>query len=299
MVRNELRNDYITESTKNESNLARKYLNGIYMTSENSDYKENVDGSDAVNVKRKLSETGDDANGTDGTPDKVQRLSTDEDKPETESKNEKAEPRRRKQKMSPEINPRKDEPLIEETLESITESEAVPIIVKRKRGRPRKNNPDPPFNPTTPLKKKNYYTPVKKPVANTGEVKRKRGRPRKVVAFGFPTIVSEIKTIILPSDFWSGHVSVTSKRSQVCFTRIVQPIDDNIPVELDRSVKFNDSLNYFVKINNRNVELLAAPKEIKSIKDVEILLQIVNDINTSDNAVLRYMNINNVAKNSR
>lgn len=181
---------------------------------------------------------------------------------------------------------------IPDIAQSITNNMDAGGFPKRKRGRPKKINPDPPFTPST-ANKRPYPVVQKKianqsPVTDSGEPRRKRGRPRKKVEFGFHSIVSEIKTILLPSDLWSAHVSVTSKRSQVCFTRIVQPVSDNIPVECDRSVKFNGSNSYSVKINNRSVELIAAPKTVNSLNDIEILLQIVHDIDIND-PVLRYL----------
>lgn len=159
-------------------------------------------------------------------------------------------------------------------------------VVKRKRGRPKKNNPDPPFNPFAPPRKKQVIQ--KKPIPTTinDGPKRKRGRPRKKPIFGFQQIVAEIKTISLPSDLWSAHVSVTSKRSLVCFTRIVQPVSETVPVECDRNVKFNGDVTYSIRMNNRCACLIGSPV-VSCVKDIEILLQIVNDININD-PVLRY-----------
>lgn len=161
---------------------------------------------------------------------------------------------------------------------------------KRKRGRPRKTHPDPdpPFSPFNNSAKKKTYLPQKRPaVTDPNEPKRKRGRPRKKIEFGFHNISSDINSISLPSDMWSAHVSVTYKRSQVCFTRVVQAVSDSVPVECDRSVKFIGGKNYYVKMNNRLVELVGAPKTVESLKEVEILLEIVNDLNIND-PVLRY-----------
>ncbi|GLV33002.1 uncharacterized protein CBL_10349 [Carabus blaptoides fortunei] len=179
-------------------------------------------------------------------------------------------------------------------------------IPKRKRGRPKGSGrvkPGPkkrgwPLG--VPRKPHLHAGYVKKPqpppalparllTTGTPSPKGKRGRPRKIIAFSFQTIVSDIKTVALPSDLWSAHVSVTAKKSQVCFTRVVQAISNTVPVECDRSVKFNGSVNYLVRINNRDVELLAAPPTVNSIRDVEILLDIVNDIGIND-PVLEYLN---------
>lgn len=178
---------------------------------------------------------------------------------------------------------------------------------KRKRGRPKGSGRGPRPAPRkrgwplgVPRKPHLHAGYVKKPpapvvpprilaTAGTPSPKGKRGRPRKIIAFGFQTIVSDIKTVALPSDLWSAHVSVTAKKSQVCFTRVVQAISNTVPVECDRSVKFNGSVNYLVRINNRDVELLAAPPTVTSIRDVEILLDIVNDIGLND-PVLEYLN---------
>lgn len=160
---------------------------------------------------------------------------------------------------------------------------------KRKRGRPRKSHldPDPPFSPFSTPKKKAIII-QKKPTPVTNEPKRKRGRPRKKVEFGFHTIVSEINTIALPSDLWSAHVSVSSRNSQVTFTRVVQAVSDCVPVECDRSVKFLGGKNYHVKMNNRAVEFIGSPKTVESLNEIEILLQIVNDITINDQ-VVRYI----------
>lgn len=209
-----------------------------------------------------------------------------EAKSETDTKNDNSEV----QVIKIEVISENDEPINQ--IEYLKFEE----IPKRKRGRPRKNNsdPDPPFSPfTTPKKKpyvtpkKPYITPKKPAFTDPNEPKRKRGRPRKKLEFGFHSIVSDINSITLPSDLWSAHVSVTSKRSQVCFTRIVQAVSDSVPVECDRSVKFIGGKNFYIKMNNRLVELVGAPKTVESLKDVEVLLEIVNELNIND-PVLRY-----------
>ncbi|GLV27158.1 uncharacterized protein CBL_21190, partial [Carabus blaptoides fortunei] len=175
-------------------------------------------------------------------------------------------------------------------------------IPKRKRGRPKGSGrvkpgpkkrgwplgvPRKPHLHAGYVKKPPPVLPARLLTTGTPSPKGKRGRPRKIIAFSFQTIVSDIKTVALPSDLWSAHVSVTAKKSQVCFTRVVQAISNTVPVECDRSVKFNGSVNYLVRINNRDVELLAAPPTVNSIRDVEILLDIVNDIGIND-PVLEY-----------
>lgn len=173
---------------------------------------------------------------------------------------------------------------------------------KRKRGRPRgsgrlKNYYTVPIRdyeppkpaPVTPrrrgwplgLSRKKYVT-YKTP---SPPKKRGPGRPRKIVAFGYHTILSEIKTVCLPSEMWSANVSVTAKKSHVSFKRTVEGDGNNL--ECDRCVNFNGTVNYVVCINNKEVSLLAAPICVSSISDVEILLQIVDEIGIED-PILEY-----------
>lgn len=181
---------------------------------------------------------------------------------------------------------------------------------RRGRGRPRGSGRlkqyvprPPPRDPNTPPKRrgwplglsrkkfttyKNVHRPYGEPSPPQGP-RRGPGRPRKIIAFGFQTIVTDIKSVNLPSELWSAHVSVTSKRSQVCFTRVVQNKSNAIPVECDRSVKFNGTVKYLVRINNRDVALIAAPPAVNSLRDIEVLLNIVNDIPQND-PVLEYFN---------
>lgn len=157
---------------------------------------------------------------------------------------------------------------------------------KRKRGRPRKNHldPDPPFSPFGTPKKKPCIPPKKPTAFDSSEPKRKRGRPRKNKEFGYHNICNDVDSIALPSELWSASVSAGTKKSQVTFMRIVE---DAVSIRCDRSVKFIGGKNYYVKMNKRFVELVGAPKTVESLKEIEVLLGIVNDLNMND-PILRY-----------
>lgn len=202
-----------------------------------------------------------------------------------------------------------EEPLQQEIKHEEEEDEAMEVEMlddeppKRKRGRPRgsgrlknyytvqtRDYEPPKPAPVTPrrrgwplgLSRKKYVT-YKTPSPK----KRGPGRPRKIIAFGYHSILSEMKTVCLPSEMWSANVSVMAKKSHVSFKRTVDGDANNL--ECDRCVNFNGTANYVVLINNREVSLLAAPTSVSSIPDVEILLQIIDEIDIED-PILEYFN---------
>lgn len=73
-----------------------------------------------------------------------------------------------------------------------------------------------------------------------------------------------------------------SKPSLIMFRR--KCIIPKARMQFDRSIIFKDK-TYLINIDNRNVKLLAAPAELNSFEDIEILLQIVNDVSLKSTCI--------------
>lgn len=153
-------------------------------------------------------------------------------------------------------------------------------IPKKKRGRPKKKRePDPPYCPFSAKKKPKKA--LKK--SDENEPKRNRGRPKNIpVKFGFQSIIGELNSIKLPSKAWCVRASITSEENRICFLKPSKNISVSVPAKCDKSVKLIGNMNYFVTMDNRLVELIAAPKTVGSSNDIEILLDIVENIKMPD-----------------